>query len=95
MLTKSDLKAIRDVFSEEFSKNFKKAFDKSFPQAFNESFSEARKTLKDDLITFKDQILTEIKKLREEVAVVIGYKDQIEDHETRIEKLEGVLEPNN
>lgn len=79
MLTKSDLKLIQKLFSDEFS----------------EKFSAAKKSLREDIVTFKDQILTEIKKLREDVAVITGYKDQIEDHETRIEKLEGILEPNN
>ena len=40
-----------------------------------------------------DEILGEIKAMREELTVVTGYKDQIEDHETRIEKIEEVLEP--
>ena len=31
-----------------------------------------------------DELMKEIKDLREEVTVVTGYKDQIEDHETRI-----------
>lgn len=43
---------------------------------------------KDDLINFKDSILSEIIKLREDIAVVIGYRDMIEDHDKRIEKLE-------
>ena len=50
-------------------------------------------SLKDNLVTFKDEILGEIKSMREEVAVVTGYKDEIEDHETRIGKLEEILEP--
>ena len=43
---------------------------------------------KTDLLDFKDTILHEIKGLREEVTIVIGYKDQIEDHDYRIERLE-------
>ena len=43
---------------------------------------------KDDLINFKDSILSEIIKLREDIAVVIGYRDMIENHDQRIEKLE-------
>lgn len=41
-----------------------------------------------DIILFKDQILHEIQKLRDDVAIVIGYRDMIGDHETRIEILE-------
>jgi hypothetical protein len=43
---------------------------------------------KDDLINFKDSILSEIIKLREDVTVIIGYRDLIENHDKRIEKLE-------
>ena len=37
---------------------------------------------------FKDDILFEIKAMREELAIVIGYRQRIEDHEERIEVLE-------
>jgi len=43
---------------------------------------------KNDMIDFKDTILHEIKGLREEVTIVIGYKDQIEDIDYRVERLE-------
>ncbi len=49
---------------------------------------ETTSASKKDTVTFKDEILHEIKGLREEVTLVIGYKDQIEDHETRIETIE-------
>jgi hypothetical protein len=52
--------------------------------------SEA-KSLKDVIVEFKDAILHEIQGLREDVAIVTGYKDQIEDQETRIETLEKKL----
>lgn len=77
MLNKSDIKLISQLFSDEFS----------------EKFTEARKQLKEDLVNFKDEILTEVKKLSEDVTVVTGYKDQIEDHDIRINKLEEVLQP--
>lgn len=44
--------------------------------------------LKDDLVKFKDEILSEIIKLRDDITVVIGYRDMIENHELRITKLE-------
>lgn len=65
---------------------------KLISELFSDKFSESRKLLKDDLLTFKDQILGEIKKLREDVTIVTSYKDQIEDHETRIDKVEDILE---
>jgi hypothetical protein len=46
------------------------------------------KDLKNDIVTFKDEVLHEIIKLRDDITVVIGYRDMIEDHEQRIIKLE-------
>ena len=44
------------------------------------------------VISFKDDILHEIKAMREELAIITGYKDQIEDHEFRIETIEKKLQ---
>jgi len=41
------------------------------------------KDLKNDIVTFKDEILHEIIKLRDDITVIIGYRDMIEDHEQR------------
>lgn len=49
------------------------------------------KSLKDLIVEFKDTILHEIQGLREDVFIVTGYKDQIENQETRIETLEKKL----
>lgn len=49
---------------------------------------ERKFATKNDLVDFKDSILNEIIKLREDIEVVIGYRDMIEDHNQRIEKLE-------
>lgn len=49
---------------------------------------EVKTELKNDILTFKDQILHEINKLREDITVTTGYRDMIEDHEARIEVLE-------
>jgi len=46
------------------------------------------KEIKNNIISFKDEILQEIIKLRDDITVVIGYRDMIEDHEQRIIKLE-------
>ena len=53
-----------------------------------DDLSAMEKRQKDERISFKDAILKEISDMRDEVALVIGYKDQIEDHEDRIELLE-------
>ena len=58
---------------------------------------ETRKIVKEELAFYPtkvefykkmDEVVTELQNLRDEVSVVTGYKDQIEDHEVRIEKLE-------
>jgi len=49
---------------------------------------EEKFTTKEDMVDFKDEILHEIKGLREEITIVIGHKDQIEDHDYHIERLE-------
>lgn len=49
---------------------------------------EVRIELKGDILNFKDEILGEIVKLREDVTVTTGYRDIIENHENRLIKLE-------
>lgn len=56
--------------------------------ATKDDLKKTQKSLTDLIIDFKDQILHEIKGLREEVTLVIGYKDQIEDIDYRVERLE-------
>lgn len=46
---------------------------------------------KDDILTFKDVILKEIRDMRDEVALVSGQRDMLEDHEIRIETVEKQL----
>ena len=41
------------------------------------------KELKNDIIQFKDDILYELKGLRDEITIVVGYRDRIEEHEDR------------
>ncbi len=47
-----------------------------------------KKELKEEIVQFKDDILHEIIALREEVTIVVGYRDMLEEHQTRITKLE-------
>lgn len=81
MLTKSDLLAIKSLIVNEVD--------------------SLRHELKDEIVKFKDQILTrldevmgELKTSREEQTVISGrtYEnvEALEDHETRIEKLEKI-----
>lgn len=52
---------------------------------------EVKAELKNDILSFKDQILFEINKLRDDVTVTTGYRDMIQDHEARIETLEAKI----
>ena len=52
---------------------------------------EVKTELKNDILTFKDQILFEINKLRDDVTVTTGYRDMIQDHEARIETREAKI----
>jgi len=51
-----------------------------------EVLKEAKIPSTDTLAQFKDDLIKEIKDLRDDVTLVTGYKDQIEDHDYRIEK---------
>lgn len=62
-------------------------------QELQTAITDALKPLATSITTFKDEILHEIKGLREDHVLITGYKDQIEDHETRIDKLEKVAFP--
>lgn len=42
---------------------------------------------KEDLVRFKDDILSKIQDLRDDVAVVTGYRQMLEDHDQDLEKL--------
>ncbi len=46
------------------------------------------KQMEENIVLFKDQILHEIVDLRDDVAVVTGYRNMIEDHEQRLQVLE-------
>lgn len=42
----------------------------------------------DNLVTFKDEILHELQAIRDNQELITGYKDQIENHDLRIEHIE-------
>jgi len=56
--------------------------------ATKDELQMAKNDLKNDLVNFKDAILHEILAMRDELSIVLGYREQIEDHEHRLEKLE-------
>lgn len=82
MLTKKDISIIEKLSDEKSDKLI---------DVFTKLHYETKEELEKKIVQFKDDILTEIKKLREDVTVVTGYKDQVENHESRISKLESIL----
>ncbi len=82
-MTKEDFKVESKKFATK--EDLKIALEK---YATKDDLFNVTRGLKNDIIDFKDSILTEIIKLREDITVVIGYSDRIEDHDQRIEKLE-------
>ncbi len=57
-----------------------------------DSLSEKFDEFKNKVYELLDKVMGELKAIREEQTVISGYKDEIEDHETRINKLEKVLQ---
>ena len=51
-------------------------------------FQKVTTEIRNEIINFKDAILNEIVKLREDISVVVGYRGMLEDHDQRITKLE-------
>lgn len=46
------------------------------------------KEFKEAVIKFKDEVLKEIKDMRDEISILVGYRDTIDDREGRIERIE-------
>ena len=57
-------------------------------QLIQNQIDESKSDLREDILNFKIEILGEIKAMREELAVVIGYRQHIADHDDRIERIE-------
>jgi len=87
MITDADVTKLKKTFATKADlKALEARQDNKF--ATKDDLKKTQKSLKDTIIEFKDEILHEIKGLREEVTLVIGYKDQIEDIDYRVERLE-------
>ena len=84
MLSKSDIKLIKELFDD--------SFQIGFSQVRNHFENEVIK-FKDEIITRLDKVLKELKTVREEQTAQSGNKSQIEDCENRIHKLEQILTP--
>ena len=82
MLTTTDLKKIKEITRDEIQTELRKELKKyaTKDDLFHVA-QELKKELKSDILDFKDSILHEIIKLREDITIVIGYSDRIEDHD--------------
>lgn len=96
-LTKQDVNdAVKNALINFASKDDLNSFEKRIGDRFatKDDLNSLEKRLgdrfasKEDIITFKDAILKEIKDMRDEVAIVGGQRDTIEDHDQRIETIE-------
>lgn len=89
-VTKNELaKTVEDLM--EFTRLQFKTFATEITEEIRELRTEMNKELqsmRDDIITFKDEMLGEMSDLRDDVAVTTGYRDLIADHEDRITRLE-------
>jgi len=85
MITDADVTKLKKTFA---TKDDLKAMEARQDKKFATKDDLKMYATKNDMIDFKDEILHEIKSMREEVAIVTGYKDQIENHDYRIERLE-------
>lgn len=63
---------------------------KSDLQSLRALIEELHKTFRNEVVKFKDEILKELVKIRQDYEVMKGYKDQLEDHEERLTKLENI-----
>lgn len=59
-----------------------------FRGVLKEEIQSSEKRLENKVLEFKDAILKEIKDMRDEVAIVGGQRDMLEDHDQRIETIE-------
>lgn len=53
----------------------------------------SHQSLKEDIVEFKDEILHEILNLRDDIAVITRYREDIADHQRRIDELEKHVYP--
>jgi hypothetical protein len=81
-LTTRDLQLIRKIVNEEVKKQISTEVT---------PLKTEMSSFKNDLLQFKDDILGEIIKLREDMAVLTGYRGMIENHENRLEVVENHL----
>ncbi len=85
MITYRDIEKLRQVFA---TKDDLKNYATKGDFKDMESRMDLKYPSKDDLNLLRLEILNEIRVLHDEIAVIVGYRDDLEDHELRITKLE-------
>ncbi len=100
MLTKQDINTLRVVIGEEFDKRFDEKFDKKFDKKFDEKFNEkfdekfeiVHQQLRNDIATFKDEIISVIYPLKEDHDLLVGrvsiMRDEAEEMDRRMVTVE-------
>lgn len=97
-LIKLLMEEIRDDILIQTDKNIDKKLDR-FKHEINEELSQLRREfrkemaetkaeLKNDIFTFKDEIIGEIRNVHIDSEIIRSYNDQLENHDSRITKLE-------
>jgi len=86
MITDTDIKKLKQVFATK--DDLKKCATKDDLKKFATKDDLKKYATRDDLIDFKDEILHELQGIRTDMDILTGYKDEIEDHDVRIERLE-------
>ena len=91
MLDKSDFATIRKIVREEVREEVKtqlNAAKTELKDEVKEQLEETRTSLKSDNAKNKDVIIGRLDNIDQELEISKGYKDLLEDHETRIVSLE-------
>ncbi|MDO8609807.1 MAG: hypothetical protein Q7R95_04615 [bacterium] len=74
MITQKDIEKLKTIFATKLEMKVE--------------INSLRKELKNDILEFKDAILHEILNLRDDIAITLGHRNMLEDHENRILNLE-------
>ncbi len=91
MITDNDIKKLQKIFvtKEEHRASIERVINYiNFRLEPLDKIERVVDEVENKLILFKDEILHEVVAMREELAVTLGHRDMLEDHEIRITKLE-------
>lgn len=100
MITTRDITKLKTVFvtKQEFAHSIEELMEyirlvnEATKKELRTEIATSKNNLREEIILFKDEILHEIIKIREDFAVLTGYRNMIEDHEQRITKIEKVAQ---